>query len=146
MATITIEIQDTVKELDRAAEFIRAIRALHPQTTIGDAAGVALTSIARWLNRLGAGSKKFWWRAARYAQSHREWTFNDLAVSPEDKKELRSFHRNSYRAIKAEAATDPLVSKWDSKRDCQVYHMPDAVRDEILRLLELEQRQDESRV
>jgi hypothetical protein len=146
MATFTIQIQDTIKELDRAAEIIRAIRAGHPQTTTGDTGGVATTSVARWFNRLGAGSKIFWQRAARHAQSHREWTFNDLAESPEDKRALRSYHRNSYRAIKVEGAADPLVSKWDSKRDCQVYQIPDTVRDELLRLLEIEQRQDESQV
>ena len=78
---------------------------------------------------------------------HSEWTFDDLAESPEDKKELRAHHRNSYRAIRAERAPDPLKgSRWDSKRDCQVYRMPDGVRDEILHLLDLEERQGESRV
>jgi hypothetical protein len=144
MPTLTIQIEDTIKELDRAAEIIRAIRALHPQVATGHTGGVTTTSIAGWFNRLGAGSKIFWDRAARHAQSHREWTFDDLAESPEDKRALRSFHRNSYRAIKVEGATDPLVSKWDTKRDCQVYQMPDAVRDEILHLLDLEERQDRS--
>jgi hypothetical protein len=136
----SIQFEDTIRELDRALEIIGAIRARHPEAT-GDT-GVATTSVGGWFHRLGAGSKIFWERAARHAQSHRQWTFNDLAESPDDKRALRSYHRNSYRAIKVEGATDPLVSRWDSKLECQVYHMPDAVRLEILRLLEIEQRQD----
>jgi hypothetical protein len=146
MPTITIKIEDTPDDLHRAAVIIRAIRGLHPGATTVDTADVAAGSVARWFNRLGTGSQIFWERAARHAQSHSEWTFDDLAKSPADKKALRSYHRNSYRAIKVEGAADPLISRWDSKRDCQVYRMPDGVRDEILHLLDLEERQDESRV
>jgi hypothetical protein len=142
--TITIQIEDTPEDLDRAAVIFRAIRALHPNAATVDTGDVATTSIVRWFNRLGTGSRIFWERAARHAQSHFEWTFDDLAESPGDKKALRSYHRNSYRAIKVEGAADPLISRWDSKRDCQVYQMPDAVRDEILHLLDLEERQDHS--
>jgi hypothetical protein len=144
MPTLTIQIQDTIKELDRAAEIIRAIRALHPDAATVDTGDLATTSIVGWFNRLGTGSRIFWARAARRAQSHFKWTFDDLAESPEDKKALRSYHRNSYRAIKVEGAADPLIGRWDSKRDCQVYQMLDPVRDEILHLLDLEERQDRS--
>jgi hypothetical protein len=142
--TITIQIKDTAEDLDRSAVIIRAIRALHPDAGAVDTREVATTSIVRWFNRLGTGSRIFWERAARHSESHFEWTFDDLAESPEDKKTLRSYHRNSYRAIKVEGAVDPLISRWDSKRDCQVYQMPDSVRDEILHLLDLEKQQDRS--
>jgi hypothetical protein len=142
MLVITIQIEDTAEDLDRAAHIIHTIRARHPEVATSDTREVARTSIVGWFNRLGAGSKIFWERAARHAQSHSEWTFADLAESPEDKRALRSYHRNSYRAIKAEGAADPLVSKWDAKRDCQVYRMPEAVRDEILHLLDLEKEKN----
>ena len=145
MPTITIQIQDTPEDLDRAAVFIRAIRALHPGSATVDTADVAAGSITGWFNRLGS-SRSFWERAARYAQLHpeSEWTFDDLAKSPEDKKTLRACHRTSYRAIKVERAANPLIKiRWDSKQDCQVYRMSNGVRDEILRLLDLEKRQDE---
>ena len=147
MPNITLRIEDTRQDLDRAALIIRAIRALHPDTATVNTADVPAGTIARWFNRLGS-SRNFWERAARHAQTHSdsEWTFDDLADSPEDKKTLRALHRTWYRAIKAEGATNPLNSWWDSKKDCQVYQMPNSVRDEILHLLEQEERQDELQV
>ncbi len=135
MPSITLNIENTMEDLDRASVIIHALRALHSASPGNDRVDIAVEPIAAWFNRLGVGSKSFWARAARHSQTQSEWTFDDLAQSPEDKKTLRSNHRNSYRAIKVEGASNPLQSRWDAYRECQVYQMPNIVRDEILRLL-----------
>ena len=47
MPTITIRIEDTPDDLDRAAVIIRAIRGPHPDATTVDTADVTAGSITR---------------------------------------------------------------------------------------------------
>ncbi len=98
-------------------------------------ATVADWKIADWWEHLGEGSRSFWKEAGRHLQTHGSFTFDELAAATGiDKQSLRSYHRNSYRAINDESAPDPLGGEWDANRGCNVYTMPDVVRDELLRL------------
>jgi hypothetical protein len=93
-------------------------------------------NVAAWFGRLGEGSRRFWTIAARYSQSHQTFTFDELAAdSGLDKETLRSYQRNSYRAIRAVGAPDPLgEAVWNAEQNRNTYSLPDAVRDEIIRL------------
>ena len=136
---IFIEVDNIgAAELDRAAKLIEKLRSTSLLKTgvVPSKTGLSsVGSVAAWFRRLGRGSRQFWERAAKHSRSHAEWTFYDLAGGAEtEKARLRSNHRNSYRAINAEGASNPLESRWNSQTKRMVYSMPDAVRDEILRL------------
>ena len=76
---------------------------------------------------------------ALYLVDHSTAPFEELArVNNLDVETLRSYHRNSYRAIHAESASDPLKGRWDYAEGHQVYEMDDIIRDEILRLTSLD--------
>lgn len=137
MIRVAIEFDLSADDLDEVALTVETLRTraatagAQPSAT----APVADWKIADWLGHLGEGSRSFWNIAARHAQSNPSWTFDDLAqASGIDKETLRSYHRNSYRAIRDESAPDPLASEWDATGAFNVYRMPDVVRDEILRL------------
>ena|ERR1700676_1957018 len=135
---LLIQLDDTgAAELDRAAKIIDVLgRGFASTRTWAAGKGSARPSkVATWFRRLGKGSREFWKLAARHSRSNAEWTFDDLAEgSKKERDRLRSNHRNSHRAIKAEGASNPLVSRWDSQTKRMIYSMSDAVRDEILRL------------
>jgi hypothetical protein len=137
--TITFNLQNLgPSELDEAQALLNLLRRSRVR---GEAKEVITRGrrsrglVSRWLQRLGKGSLAFWNVAATQSQAHGEWTFADLvARSGEPLNTLRSQHRNSYRAIKAEGADDPFTSRWDAAGGRRVYSMPNYVRDEILRL------------
>lgn len=144
MLKVTIQFDDSADDLERAYDYVVALRDRHramqptaplplppPATALP-----AAWNVEGWFNHLGEGSRSFWEIAARYAQNHPTFTFDELATaSGTDKETLRSYQRNSYRAIRGENAPDPLPeADWDANQGCNVYRMPDAVRDEILRL------------
>jgi hypothetical protein len=88
-----------------------------------------------WFPKLGENARSFWLLAARHAQENPTWTLKEIeAVSGIEPRALKSYLRNSYRAIHASKAADPLLSDWDSVRRCNVYRFrDDIVRDEVLR-------------
>jgi hypothetical protein len=139
---LILELENTAQDLEQAAAVLAALRPLQEAPEIPivrttkriDGGGNPVTG---WFTRLGPGSRSFWKRAAIHSKTHREWTFDDLATSDADKKAIRSHHRNSYRAIKAEKASDPLEHHWDYEAGHQVYSMDDSVRDAILALVEV---------
>jgi hypothetical protein len=147
MLSIDLCFENSPEDLRAAAAVIAALR---DDDLLGDDGGpvpvplapapppnapAGAWNISPWFNRLGPGSRQFWIVAAQFALTHRAWTFDDLAAaSGLDKGTLRSYQRNSYRAIRAEQAPEPLGGDWDPNRQCNVYTMADVVRDEILRL------------
>ncbi|MEX0677098.1 MAG: hypothetical protein WD063_08490 [Pirellulales bacterium] len=128
MVRVTIEFEFP-GDMDAATAALETFRGITlPAHTAGN--------VADWFSHLGEGSRSFWEIAARHAQTNATWTFDDLAqTSGIDRDTLRSYHRNSYRAINDESAQNPLTSEWDANRGCNVYRMADAVRDEILGLV-----------
>jgi hypothetical protein len=138
MVRISLEFDDDPDDLDAAARLIEAIQSAATPPTVPAPPATAPASawnVAGWFNHLGPGSRSFWEIAARHATTHPRWTFDDLSEATGVEKEtLRSYQRNSYRAIKAEKAPDPLDSEWDANRGCNVYTLKPAVGPEILRL------------
>jgi hypothetical protein len=134
----SFEFENNRADYDEAVRALDALgSAIPPRVPAPPAnAVVADWKIEEWWEHLGGGnSRSFWTEAARYAQTHRTFTFDDLAAATGiDKQSLRSYHRNTYRAINDENAPDPLGGDWDANRGCNVYTMADVVRDEILRL------------
>jgi hypothetical protein len=125
-------------DYDLAVKALDALGAVIPPRVTPPAATAAPEDwgIDKWWEHLGGGnSRSFWTEAARHLQTHRSFTFDELAAATGiDKQSLRSYHRNSYRAINDESAPDPLGGEWDANQGCNVYTMVDVVRDEILRL------------
>jgi hypothetical protein len=108
-----------------------------PPSPLTTAAGNPEDFVEAWLGHLGEGSRKFWRIAARYAVDHPLITFEDLARSSGLSREtLRSYHRNSYRAIGDEKAPDPMPGTWSQVTKRTEYSMAAAVRDKILELTE----------
>jgi hypothetical protein len=93
------------------------------------------SQVERWLAHLGPGSRSFWRLAAEFLRDREQVTFEDLSQHYGiPTATLRSYHRNSYRAIHREEAPDPLPGQWDDRIQANVYRMPDSVRDKILEL------------
>ena len=91
--------------------------------------------IDKWWGHLGTRSREFWEAAARHVQTNPRFTFAELAqATGHDKGALKAEHRNSWKAIRDEGAPNPLNRTWDASQACNVYTMPDEVRDELLRL------------
>jgi hypothetical protein len=143
MIKLTFELENMYEDVDQALATLSAIRATRRLPEMRVSRIVEATSagdggpdyrVSAWFPRLGQGSRSFWERAAIYFRDHAELTFEALATSEAEKQALRSYHRNSYRAINAEGAPNPLESRWDYQAGHQVYRMPDAVRDAILSL------------
>ena len=94
-------------------------------------------AVDAWFSHLGQGSRRFWRIAARYALDHPEsqFTFEDLAAaSGLTKGTLRSYHRNSYRAIKDEQAPDPMPGAWSQVTQRTDYMMFPGVAQRIAEL------------
>lgn len=94
-------------------------------------------SIDAWFSHLGPGSRRFWKIAAQYALAHPEsqFTFEDLAAASSlSKGTLRSYHRNSYRAIKDEQAPDPMPGAWSQVTQRTDYMMFPGVAQRIVEL------------
>jgi hypothetical protein len=142
---ITIELQDTEANATSLLAFAERFKSMFigarpmsatpqsqspapPHSEQGD------SSVGKWFARLGQGSRSFWVRAAQFSQEHDSWTFEQLAGDETKPAVLRSYHRNSYRAINVENAADPLVKQWDASQGCYVYFLAPEIRDEILRL------------
>jgi hypothetical protein len=135
MVRIGLEFDVTPEDLSGAVAVIEAILTTTRDGDQSTTTDTQAEAVEDWFAHLGAGSRSFWEIAAQYAQTHPTWTFEELAAeSGIDKEKLRSYHRNSYRAIKDEDSDDPLSKKWDVDNARYVYTMHDAVRDEILRL------------
>src|ERR1700730_1189151 len=108
MLHIGLQFENTAEELAAAVSLLGILQSLHndeesarPEDLCGDKA--SSPTIAVWFAHLGAGSRSFWELAARFAQNHSTFTFDDLAAEANTEKEtLRSYHRNSYRAIRDE--------------------------------------------
>lgn len=138
--TITINLQNVgASELDDAKALLETLRGFRGRAdqnkTLSASARRDGLVVARWLRRLGEGSLRFWYLAAKQSKAKSEWTFGELAAASRQRlAKLRSRHRNSYRAIKAEGADDPLTSRWDAAGRHRVYAMSNDVRDEVLRL------------
>jgi hypothetical protein len=93
------------------------------------------SQVERWLAHLGPGSRSFWRKAAEFLREHESFTFDELARYYEiPMSTLRSFHRNSYRAIRNEDAPDPLSGHLDDRNQKTIYKMTNSVRDLILEL------------
>lgn len=137
MVRINLEFEDSSDDLEVVVALVEHLRSRHRPTQPPEDQPATAWNVAAWYGHLGRGSRSFWEIAARHAVDNETWTFDDLeTASGTDKSTLRSYHRNSYRAIRDENAPDPLTSDWDVDRECNVYQMPEAVRDEILRLIE----------
>src|SRR5688572_1550110 len=112
--SISLNIPCDATSLAVAAELIRALRDIYPDSPPEAPAGVvngpnlppqpplATTRnpedyVEAWLDHLGPASRKFWRIAAEYFTPDRPWlTFEDLeAASQIPKASLRSYHRNS---------------------------------------------------
>jgi hypothetical protein len=106
-----------------------------PQGPAPDPLAVA-SFVDAWLRHLGPGSRRFWRIAAEYALNRNcNITFDDLErASNISRESLRSYHRNSYRAIKNEGALDPMPGNWDAAFGRTTYAMLEVVRDRILEL------------
>ena len=97
--------------------------------------------VERWLSHLGPGSRSFWRLAAEFSRGRASFTFKNLSRHfGIPTATLRSYHRNSYRAIRQEKAHDPLPSLWDSQIRANVYCMSDSVREKILELTQNDPR------
>jgi len=151
--TISINIPCDTASLTEAAELIEALRDLYP-SDLPEAPAVVLGGaglppqpplataqnpedfIQAWLRHLGPASRKFWRDTAQYAATGRpSITFEDLELATGIAKgSLRSYHRNSYRAINHEKAPDPMPGSWDATTKRNMYGMMPAVRDKILDL------------
>src|SRR5438552_721093 len=76
------------------------IAPVHP----GPVAANAADHVESWLSHLGRDSRRFWRMAAEYSLTHTSFTFDELEThSGISRASLRSYHRNTYRAIKAES-------------------------------------------
>lgn len=148
MLKVALTFENTPDDLVAAAALIEILRgretAAVPVNSVASASPAPPPmsptdwKVTAWFQRLGEGSRKFWKAAALYARTHANFTFDDLAAaSGLTKGALRSYQRNSYRAIRAENAPDPLgQAEWDAHRQCNVYRVSDVVRDELIRLTE----------
>jgi hypothetical protein len=152
MVSMTFNVSCDHESLDQAARALAAIKAtLPPADEAGPAAvpvpppepsapaGAAAKPedfVEKWLKRLGPGSRGFWKKAAEYATGPVLFiTFEDLEKATGVKMAtLRSYHRNSYRAIKDEGAPDPMPGTWSAATKRYEYAMFPAVRDKILEL------------
>lgn len=144
MVRFTVEFADNPNDLAVIIAVAEQLRARHEPSQPTGGQPATAWNVANWLAHLGQGSRSFWEIAAGHAQTQETWTFDDLvATSGVDKNTLRSYHRNSYRAIRDENAPDPLTGNWNVIRQCNVYSMPDAVRDEILRIIQEEVADDD---
>ena len=137
---ITIDLDNLLEDLPKASEVLRALQPLmeagtaqHSRVTIPALASRG--NVAEWFGHLGPGSRKFWEIAATHCSTHSTFTFEDISTPELSKETLRSYHRNSYRAIKAAGATDPLEKTWDAQAGQYVYRMSHSVRGEILSLI-----------
>jgi hypothetical protein len=92
----------------------------------------AASDIAKWWPHLGEKSREFWVIAANFAAENSTFTFDELANDTISAGSLKSRHRNSYRAIKAEHADDPLEQEWSWEHGRNFYYLADGVRDAIL--------------
>jgi hypothetical protein len=129
---IHVSFDNAPEDLDAVAAIVATLRQQHAISSVAPATPVA-GQVAPWFGHLGEGSRSFWQLVAQHALTNRTWTFDDLAAaSGTDKETLRSYHRNSYRAIKDEGSPDPMPGDWEGNRN--VYWMADAVRDEIIQL------------
>lgn len=134
MVRISLEFDFTPEDVDSAVALLDSIQP-HQETADDDPTTPLQLGVGGWYGHLGVGSRRFWEVAAKHAQDHPTWTFDDLATaSGIDKETLRSYHRNSYRAIKDVEAADPL-KKENWAGDHWIYSMENTVRDEILRLI-----------
>ena len=134
MLRISLDFDNTTADIE-AAQKVLAV--LHKKAEKPDAVADEL-SIEDWFERLGDGSRLFWYLAAYQSLSKESWTFHDLAeISGDEVEKLRSYQRNSYRAIKATRSPNPLISRWDTEHQHNVYSMHDCVRDRILELCRL---------
>ncbi len=105
------------------------------------AAADVASQVERWLAHLGPGSRSFWRLAAEFSRGRASFTFEDLSRHCGiPKATLRSYHRNSYRAIRHEEAPDPLPGLWDAQIRANVYWMADPVREKILELTQNDPR------
>jgi hypothetical protein len=137
MVQLSIQFEDSPDELEVVGALVDHLRSRHRPTRPPEDQPVDAWNVAAWYGHLGQGSRRFWEVAARHSLNNDTWTFDDLeAASGIDKNTLRSYHRNSYRAIRDENAPDPLRSDWNVDQACNVYQMPEAVRDELHRLVE----------
>jgi hypothetical protein len=147
-ASLNFEVSFDQVSLAQAARIIAALQAActdssaSPETPAAAPlqatapAGKAEDFVEKWLTRLGAGSRKFWRLAAEKA-AKLNWliTFEDLEKETGIKAAtLRSYHRNSYRAINDEHAPDPMPGSWSGATKRYEYAMSHAVRDRILQL------------
>jgi hypothetical protein len=100
-----------------------------------DSSATAATKVPSWFSHLSEKSRLFWKLSAEVLLHQSDFTFADLAGREGISiASLRAMHRNSYRAIEAERAPDPLWSKWDHAAKRNIYTMDRVVRDEILSL------------
>jgi hypothetical protein len=131
---IHVSFDNTPEDLAAIAAIVFNLQQQHATATaVAAVTASAAPQVAAWYGHLGDGSRSFWQLVAQHALTHRTWTFDDLATaSGTDKETLRSYHRNSYRAIKDEGAPDPMPGDWEGSYN--VYYMADAVRDAILQL------------
>ncbi|MDB5293822.1 MAG: hypothetical protein JWL69_5063 [Phycisphaerales bacterium] len=153
--SITFQMTCDRPSLDQAARMISALQATCAEEVdaavdgLADkakapAAPPAVTAvpgnpevfIEKWLKRLGPGSRKFWKLVAQHALTQNFLiTFEDLKLNTGiSTATLRSYHRNSYRAIKDEKAPDPMPGVWSGATKRYEYAMSHAVRDKIIEL------------
>jgi len=135
---LMVSILGGIREAAPGTQITRVNATFSETITNGEAArhsDTRLIASYQWVSRLGNKSRKFWQVASQYLLTHESFTFDDLARATRiPKASLKSMHRNSYRAIKAEIAQNPLKPRWDWPSGRNIYWMEPDVRDVLLDL------------